>query len=65
MTAPLEPPEPPVPVTVPVLKPAHIVEPFAGVDEPSVGDVGVVPIVQVHMVDQDEFEQSVPPVLRD
>ena len=48
--APVDPPEPPVPVTVPVLKPAQIVLPFAGLAVFSVGAVGVEPIVQVQIV---------------
>jgi hypothetical protein len=53
---PVEPPEPPVPVTVPVLNPAQIVVPSAGVAELSVGALGVEPIVQVQIVVHAEFE---------
>jgi hypothetical protein len=50
LAAPADPPDPPVPVTVPVLYPAHIVVPFAGVAVPNVGDTGNDPTVQVLMV---------------
>ena len=65
MAEPVEPPEPPVPVTVPVLKPAQIVVPFAGDAELSVGAIGVEPIGQVQIVDHAEFEHTLPPVLLD
>ena len=55
--APLEPPDPAAPVTVPVLKPAQIVLPFAGVAELNAGSVGVDPTVQVEMVLHAEAEQ--------
>ena len=48
--APVEPPEPALPVTVPVLNPAQTVEPFTGVAVFRVGAVGVPPKVHVHMV---------------
>ena len=54
---PVEPPDPAAPVTVPVLKPAQIVLPLAGLAELNAGAVGVEATVQVHMVLQDEFEQ--------
>ena len=53
----MEPPVPPIPVTVPVLKPAQIVLPLAGVAELNAGAVGVEATVQVEMVLQEEFEQ--------
>jgi hypothetical protein len=53
---PVEPPDPPVPVTVPVLNPAQIVVPSTGDAELSIGEIGVVPIVQVQMVVHAEFE---------
>jgi hypothetical protein len=53
----VDPPDPPAPVTVPVLKPAQIVLPFTGVAVPSVGATGVVPIVQVQIVLQAEVVQ--------
>ena len=65
LAAPVEPPEPPVPVTVPVLNPAQMVLSSAGDAELSVGAVGVDAIVQVQIVLHDEFEQELPPVLRD
>ena len=40
LTAPADPPDPPVPVTVPVLNPAHIVVPLTGVAVPNVGATG-------------------------
>ena len=55
LAAPVDPPEPPVAVTVPVLYPAHIVVPFAGVAVPNVGATGVVPNVQVLMVFHEVF----------
>ena len=64
--APVEPPDPAAPVTVPVLKPAQIVLPLAGLAELNAGAVGVVATVQVEMVLHTEAEQPyVPPVLRD
>jgi hypothetical protein len=64
--APDEPPEPPVPVTVPVLKPAQIMLAFTGEAILSVGAIGVDPTVQVLSVLHAEFEQPLlPPVLRD
>jgi hypothetical protein len=48
--APDEPPEPPVPVTVPVLKLAQIVDPSAGVAKPRVGETGATASVQVLIV---------------
>ena len=65
MAAPVEPPEPPVPVTVPELYPAQMVLPSAGDAELSVGAVGLDAIVHVQMLLHDEFEQEAPPVLRD
>ena len=65
-TAPVEPPEPEAPVTVPVLKPAQIVVVVTGDAALRAGAVGVEPTVQVQMVDQAEFEQPYePPVLLD
>ena len=55
--APVDPPEPPAPVTVPVLKPAQIVLPLAGLAELKAGAVGVDATVQVLMVLHDELEQ--------
>ena len=55
--APVEPPDPAAPVTAPVLKPAQIVLPLAGVAELNAGAVGVDATVQVEMVLQEEFEQ--------
>ena len=55
--APVEPPEPAAPVTVPVLKSAHIVLPLAGDAELNVGAVGVEATVQLLIVPHDEFEQ--------
>jgi len=55
--APLEPPDPAAPVTVPVLKPAQIVLPLAGVAELNAGAVGVEATVQVEMVLHAEAEQ--------
>jgi hypothetical protein len=40
LAAPADPPDPPAPVTVPVLNPAHIVVPFTGVAMPNVGATG-------------------------
>ena len=55
--APVEPPVPAAPVTAPVLKPAQIVLPLAGVAELNVGAVGVEATVQVEMVLHAEAEQ--------
>ena len=57
LAAPVEPPEPPVPVTVPVLKPAQTVLPSAGMALPSVGATGVEATVQVLRVLQAEAIQ--------
>ena len=56
-TAPVDPPEPAVPVTVPVLYPAQTTLPLAGEAELSVGAVGVDATVQLQIVLQLEFEQ--------
>ena len=48
--APVDPPDPAAPVTVPVLKPAQIVLPLAGLAELKAGAVGVVATGQVTMV---------------
>ena len=53
---PVEPPEPAVALTVPVLKPAQIVVPFTGDAELSIAAVGVVETGQVQIVLQAEFE---------
>ena len=55
--APLEPPDPAAPVTVPVLKPVHIMLPLSGLAALNAGAVGVEATVQVVMVLQEEFEQ--------
>ena len=55
--APVEPPEPAAPVTVPVLKPAQIVLPLAGDAELNVGAVGVEATVQLLIVPHAEFKQ--------
>jgi len=55
--APVEPPDPAAPVTVPVLKPAQIVLPLAGVAELNAGAVGVEATVQVERVLHAEAEQ--------
>ena len=55
--APVEPPEPAAPVTVPVLKPTHIVLPSAGDATLRVGAVGVEATVQLLIVLHDELEQ--------
>ena len=48
--APVEPPDPAVPVTVPSLYPAQMVLPLAGVAELNAGAVGVEATAQVTMV---------------
>ena len=48
--APVDPPDPDAPVTVPVLKPAQIVLPLAGLAELNAGAVGVDATGQVTMV---------------
>ena len=53
----MEPPVPPIPVTVPVLKPAQIVLPSIGDATLNVGAVGVEATVQVEMVLHAEAEQ--------
>ena len=64
--APVEPPDPAAPVTVPVLKPAQIVLPSTGDATLNAGDIGVEATVQVEMLLQSELEQPyVPAVLRD
>jgi len=64
--APVEPPDPAAPVTVPVLKPVHIMLPLSGLAVLNAGAVGVEAMVQVEMVLQSELEQPyVPAVLRD
>jgi hypothetical protein len=50
LAAPVDPPEPPAPVTVPVLNPAHIVVPLAGEAALNVGATGVEPNAHVHIV---------------
>ena len=55
--APLEPPEPPVPATVPELKSAQIILPLAGDAVPNVGAVGVEATVQVLIVLHAELAQ--------
>ena len=55
--APVDPPDPAAPVTVPVLKPAQIVLPLAGLAELNAGAVGVDATVQVLIVLHDEFKQ--------
>ena len=55
--APVEPPVPAAPVTVPVLKPAQIMLPLSGLAALNAGAVGVDATVQVEMVLQEEFEQ--------
>jgi hypothetical protein len=53
-------------VTVPVLNPAHIVDPFAGFAAERVGVTGEVPTVQVQTVVQAVVEQpKVPSTLLD
>jgi hypothetical protein len=65
--APVDPPEPADPVTVPVLNPAQMVAPSAGVAVPNVGGTGADPTIHVQMVVQDVAEHPLPepPVLRD
>ena len=64
--APVEPPEPAAPVTVPVLKPEQIIVPVAGDAALNAGAAGVDAIVQVLIVFHEEFEQpQLPDVLRD
>ena len=48
--APVEPPDPAAPVTVPVLKPSHIVLPSAGLAADNVGAVGCEATVQLATV---------------
>ena len=57
LVAPVLPPEPPVPVTVPVLKPAQTTVLLIGDAELRVGAVGLVVKVQEEMVDQSESTQ--------
>jgi hypothetical protein len=54
--APVDPPVPALKVTVPVLNPAQIVEPFAGLAEERAGATGAFPTVQVHTVLHVEVE---------
>ena len=56
-TAPVEPPVPAAPVTVPVLKPAQIMLPLSGLAALNAGAVGVEATVQVEMVLHAEAEQ--------
>ena len=46
MAAPLEPPEPPVPVTVPVLNPGQMTDPLEGLAVPKAGATGAATIVK-------------------
>ena len=55
--APVEPPVPAAPVTVPVLKPAQMVLPSTGDATLNAGAVGVDATVQVEMVLHAEAEQ--------
>jgi len=66
LAAPVDPPEPPVPVTVPALYPAQMVVPLIGLAVPRVGATGAVPMVHVAMAPHAvAVHPYVPPVLRD
>ncbi|MCX6934495.1 MAG: hypothetical protein NTZ29_17705, partial [Verrucomicrobia bacterium] len=55
--APVGPPDPAAPVTIPVLNPAQMVLPLAGEATPSVGATGVDPTVHVLIVLHAVLEQ--------
>jgi hypothetical protein len=55
--APVEPPEPADPVTVPVLNPAQMVAPSAGDADPNVGPTGDEPTTHEQIVLHAVFEQ--------
>jgi len=57
LAAPVDPPDPPVPVTVPVLNPAQTILPSPGLAVPRVGAVGAEATVHVQIVLHEELLQ--------